>query len=171
MWIHFYSWGSLFVGSKNVPGFWRPYFFDSVIGIITINIKQMVVHVLTFMGQGFPTKATNFGPPRTTMNPQFMSGNFENWIWLFLKSFTHLPCIGSFLTWETGDLSRLGLEIPDSTFLTAATIIALSFNRCRTAITFLNSWNLLWDLRKYRALSKYEYTEIQNNLSNKRITF
>lgn len=64
------------MGSKNVPGFWRPYFFDSVIGIIKRNIKQMVVY--TFMGQGFPTKATNFGPPRTTMNPQFMSGNFEN---------------------------------------------------------------------------------------------
>lgn len=48
------------MGSKNVPGFWRPYFFDSVIGIIKINIKQMVVY--TFMGQGFPTKATNIGP-------------------------------------------------------------------------------------------------------------
>lgn len=146
MWIHFYSWGSLFVGSKNVPGFWRPYFFDSVIGIIKINIKQIVVY--TFMRQGFPTKAINIGPSRTMVNPQLMSGNSEDQIWLFLKSFTHLPCIGSFLTWETGDLSRLGLEIPHTTFLTAATIVALTFDRRRTAITFLNRWNSLWHLRK-----------------------
>lgn len=86
MWIHFYSWGSLFVGSKNVPGFWRPYFFDSVIGIIKINIKQMVVH--TFMGQGFPTKAINIGPSRIMVNLQLISGNSEDRISKVFHTFT-----------------------------------------------------------------------------------
>lgn len=41
---HFYSWGSMFIGSQNFPGSLGPNFVGSVIGKILMNIKHKLVY-------------------------------------------------------------------------------------------------------------------------------
>lgn len=67
LWNHYFSSGSMFVVSRNFPGFWGCYFVGSAIRVILINIKQLTVYrsvgVLIHV-QWLPTKAMNIGPPR-----------------------------------------------------------------------------------------------------------
>lgn len=44
LWNYFYSWGSMLLGSQNVPGSGGRNCVGSVIGIILINIKQMIAY-------------------------------------------------------------------------------------------------------------------------------
>lgn len=66
----------MFVGNQSFLGSWGRSFVGNVIMIIWINtcIKQIIAYRFVGMkvrGQELPTKATNIGPPRTMMIPQY----------------------------------------------------------------------------------------------------
>lgn len=64
----------MLVGCQNFPWSWRRNFVGSKIGIISINVKQMISYKLVGMqirGQWLPTRITNIGLPRTMMIPQY----------------------------------------------------------------------------------------------------
>lgn len=42
LWNHFYSWGSMLMGSQNFPDSWGRNFVGSVIENFLINVKQMI---------------------------------------------------------------------------------------------------------------------------------
>lgn len=56
----------MIVGSQICPGPWGRNFVDSVIAIISMNIKQIIAYRfvgIKIRGQGLPMKATYTAPP------------------------------------------------------------------------------------------------------------
>lgn len=80
----------MFVGNQSFLGSWGRSFVGNVIMIIWINtcIKQIIVYRfvgMKFRGQELPTKATNIGPPRTMMIPQYTVLHISDTIASFYK--------------------------------------------------------------------------------------